>query len=140
MDAQWMLICQRCTEFQPAMEIQDDFDWTTSAQSYPDLDEAPSFITQQQQTVQQTAFTITADPSNLSGKQLQVYNAVCEHYEGVGQPPLRMTVSGTAGTGKTYLIHCLRLLLQHQVYVAAPTGVAAFNVEGHTPLTPQPPH
>ena len=43
-----------------------------------------------------------------------------------------MIVSGTAGTGKSYLIHCLRLFLQHQVVVAAPTGVAAFNIDGHT--------
>ena len=43
-----------------------------------------------------------------------------------------MIVSGTAGTGKSYLIHCLRLLIQHQLCVAAPTGVAAFNVNGHT--------
>ena len=47
-------------------------------------------------------------------------------------PPLRMIVSGTAGTGKSYLIHCLRLLLGNRVCVAAPTGVAAFNIEGHT--------
>ena len=39
-----------------------------------------------------------------------------------------MMVSGTAGTGKSYLIHCLYHLLQHQLVVAAPTGVAAFNV------------
>ena len=41
-------------------------------------------------------------------------------------------MSGTAGTGKSYLIHCLRGLLQDQVRVVAPTGVAAFNVEGVT--------
>ena len=43
-----------------------------------------------------------------------------------------MIVSGTAGTGKSYLIHCLRLLLQQQVRVATPTGVADFSVDGHT--------
>ena len=41
-------------------------------------------------------------------------------------------MSGTAGTGKSYLIHCLRLLLQDKVRVAAPTGVAAFNIDGQT--------
>ena len=40
--------------------------------------------------------------------------------------------AGTAGTGKSYLIHCLRLLLDNRVHVAAPTGVAAFNIGGHT--------
>ena len=46
--------------------------------------------------------------------------------------PLQMIVSGTAGTGKSYLIHCLRLLLKDKVRVVAPTGVAAFNVDGNT--------
>ena len=40
--------------------------------------------------------------------------------------------SGTGGTRKSYLIHCLRLLLNSRVCVAAPTGVAAFNIKGHT--------
>ena len=34
--------------------------------------------------------------------------------------------------GKSYLIHGLRLLLDHRVRIAPPTGVAAFNIEGHT--------
>ena len=49
-----------------------------------------------------------------------------------GASPLRIIVCGTAGTGKSYLIHCLRLLLKDKVRVAAPTGVAAFNIDGHT--------
>ena len=46
--------------------------------------------------------------------------------------PLYMIVPGTAGTGKSYLIHCLRLLLKDKVCVAAPTGVAAFKIDGYT--------
>ena len=46
--------------------------------------------------------------------------------------PLHMIISGTAGTGKSYLIHCLRLLLHDKVRVVVPTGVAAFNVDGNT--------
>ena len=77
-------------------------------------------------------FSTFASPENLQGKQLQVYNIVQTHYESSNPPPLHMIVSGTAGTGKSYLIHCLRLLLNKQLCVTAPTGVAAFNVEGHT--------
>ena len=77
-------------------------------------------------------FSTFASPENLQGKQLQVYNIVQTHYESSNPPPLHIIVSGTAGTGKSYLIHCLRLLLNKQLCVTAPTGVAAFNVEGHT--------
>ena len=40
--------------------------------------------------------------------------------------------NGTARTGKSYLINCLRLLLGDILRVAAPTGVAAFIISGHT--------
>ena len=125
-----MLICQRNTDLQPNTDSQQDIDWTLASQSYPNLEEAPSFISQQRQVAGEHVFTTSADPQNLQGKQLQVYTAVQQHHNAV--PPLRMIVSGTAGTGKSYLIHCLRLLLQHQLRVAAPTGVAAFNVDGCT--------
>ena len=127
-----MLICQRNTDLQPNTDSQQDIDWTLASQSYPNVEEAPSFISQQRQVAAEHVFTTSADPQNLQGKQLQVYTAVQQHHDAVNPPPLRMIVSGTAGTGKSYLIHCLRLLLQHQLRVAAPTGVAAFNVDGCT--------
>ena len=43
-----------------------------------------------------------------------------------------MVVTGTAGTGKSYLIQCIRLLLGDALKVAAPTGVASFIIEGTT--------
>ena len=41
-------------------------------------------------------------------------------------------VSGKAGTGKSTLVHYLRLALSRNMVVVAPTGVAALNVEGAT--------
>ena len=43
-----------------------------------------------------------------------------------------MIVSGTASTGKLYIINCLKLLLQSKLCVAAPTVVAAYNIERYT--------
>ena len=126
-----MLICQRNTDLQPNIDTQEEIDWTMSCLSYPNVEEAPSFLSQQRQAAGEHLFTTTADPLKLQGKQLQVYTTIQHHHTAINPPPLRMIVSGTAGTGKSYLIHCLRLLLQHQLRVAAPTGVAAFNVEGH---------
>ena len=127
----WMLICQHNAEFGQATGEEEDCDWSLAARAYTELREMPSYIAQQRQEfVAQSALTTTAHASHLQGKQLQAYTAVRDHSESSdpNRPPLRMVVSGTAGTGKSYLIQCLKLLLK----VAAPTGVAAFNVDGYT--------
>ena len=129
---EWMLVCQRNADLQPDMTSQQDFDWTLPAQAYPNLEQMPSFIAQQRQSAPQHTFTTTADPHHLTGKQLEAYNIVLRHVQAESPPPLHMIVSGTAGTGKSYLIHCLKLLLDDKVRVAAPTGVAAFNIDGQT--------
>ena len=127
-----MLICQSNADLQPSTETQDDADWSAGSQAYPNVEEMPTFISRHREAAGQQSFTTSADPRNLQGKQLQAYTLIQEHAEAHHSPPLRLIVSGTAGTGKSYLIHCLRLLLDHRVRVAAPTGVAAFNIEGHT--------
>ena len=96
---------------------------------YPNLEELPSFVTRQRQSSSQHVFTTTAD---LQWKQLPAYNIVKEHLETETSSPLHMIVSETAGTRKSYLIQYLRLLLMDRVRVAAPTGVTAFHIEGHT--------
>ena len=127
-----MLICQRNADLQPNVDSQEDVDWTRAAQAYPNLEEMPTFICRQRESADEHLFSTSADPQQLQGKQLQAYTLVREHAETEAPPPLKMIVSGTAGTGKSYLIHCLRLLLKSRVRVAAPTGVAAFNIEGYT--------
>ena len=131
----WMLICQQNAEFGHATGEEDDCDWSLAARAYTELREMPSYIAQQRQEfVAQSALTTTAHASHLQGKQLQAYTAVRDHSESSdpNRPSLRMVVSGTAGTGKSYLIQCLKLLLKDRLCVAAPTGVAAFNVDGYT--------
>ena len=129
-----MLICQHNAKFVQMTGEEEDCDWSLAAKEYPDLRQMPSFIAQQRQEFVVQSFTTSADPSHLQGKQLLAYSAVREHSESSNpsQSPLRMVVSGTAGTGKSYLIQCLKLLLKDRLCVAAPTGVAAFNVDGYT--------
>ena len=129
---EWMLVCQRNADLQPNLESEQEVDWTRAAQAYANIKEIPSFISRQRESAAQRAFTTSADPRQLQRKQLQVYTIVQQHMEAETPPPLRMIISGTAGTGKSYVIHCLRLLLGDRVRVAAPTGVAAFNIGGHT--------
>ena len=129
-----MVICQHNTDSNVLTEVrlQQEFNWTIDSLCYPNIEEASSFLARQRQESTAHVFSTSANPDNLQGKQLQVYNTVKSHCEGNESQPLHMIISGTAGTGKSYLIHCLRLLLKDQLYVAAPTGVAAFNVQGYT--------
>lgn len=129
----WMLICQYRAEFTDSTTDQNNCDWSLAAMAYPNLQEMPSFIAQQRQQYVPQAVSTTANPDHLQGKQLDAYRIVHEHFKAEAQaPPLRMIVSGTAGTGKSYLIQCLKLLLGDRLRVTAPTGVAAFNVNGYT--------
>lgn len=127
-----LLICQRTVDYHSTVCCDSDFNWSSSSMLYSNLHEMPTFVTRCCKSAQERAFTTTADPNNLQGKQLAAYDLVKHHMESEDQSPLRLIISGTAGTGKSYLIHCLRLLLRNKVCVVAPTGVAAYNVDGRT--------
>ena len=120
---EWMLICQRNADLQPDFDSDNGHNWS---HSYPNLEELPTFLSRYRQTAAPHVYTTTADPQLLRGKQLRVYQLVQEHLDGDGCPPLRLIVSGTAGTGKSFLINCLRSLLKSKL------RVAAFNVDGNT--------
>ena len=131
----WMLICQLGAEFSESTGVdQSACDWSLAGNAYPDLLELPSFIAQQHQHYEVPHVQTSADTALLQGKQLQVYNVVRDHFtdQQAQKQPLRMVISGTAGTGKSYLIQCLKLLLGDKQDVSAPTGVASFNVDGIT--------
>ena len=130
----WMLLCQHKPEFTDSANADSSVDWSLAAKAYPNLDEMPHFIAQQRQHHVPQPSSTTADPERLQGKQLHAYSIVRDHFEErkAGKQPLRMIVSGTAGTGKSYLIQCIKLLLRDHLYVTAPTGPAAYNVDGHT--------
>ena len=127
-----MLICERVSQLQPDVYTPEDYDWLAEARSYPNIEEAASFIAQEKQRTTPTPFTTTATPDNLQGRQYDVYDTVKVHFEQGDDDPLHIIVNGTAGTGKSYLINCLKLLLGTSLKVAAPTGVAAFIIEGRT--------
>ena len=132
----WMLICQHRMQVDETSQNQTnlDFDWCEAGRQYPNLHEAAQFITQHCEHAHATAESnnTTYDPQRLQGKQLQVYNQVLHHSQHLHLEPLRIIVSGTAGTGKSFLIGCLAKLLQAAVKIMAPTGVAALNVHGYT--------
>ena len=131
-----MLLCSHQQKLEGNdIHSSQEVDWTAAGRQYSNLNEMPSFIAQQrQQDSHSSAHKVEVDPSKLQGKQLEAYNIVKCHYFSHQQQrtSLKMIVSGTAGTGKSYLIWCLQKLLGDHVRVTAPTGVAAYNVHGHT--------
>ena len=81
---------------------------------------------------------------NLNEMQKTIFKKIEDHYyDTISEKhvePLRMLIMGTAGTGKSYLIKAVRSRLhtmagneaESPVLVIAPTGVAAFNINGAT--------
>lgn len=113
-------------------QTSSDYDWCEAGRQYPNLHEAVQFIAHHREHAHATADNTMYDSQRLQGKQLQVHNQVLHHSQHLHHEPLRIMVSGTAGTGKSYLIGCLVKLLWTAVKIMAPTGVAAFNVHGYT--------
>ena len=80
---------------------------------------------------------------NLNEDQLRIFQTVRNHVHSQCTSPLnenaqpcRMFISGCGGTGKSYLIKTIKawvcLVTDKHVAVTAPTGIAAFNINGLT--------
>ena len=56
------------------------------------------------------------------------------HFEDISddKEPLHLIINGIAGTGKSYVIHAIHILLQQRCAVTAPTGKASFHIGGTT--------
>ena len=135
---EWMLICHHRAQLVDNEEASTEtVDWLEAARRYPNLEEAPTFIVRSKESyTPRRSSSNSPDSRLLQGKQLEAYETVLQHYQqqqlNMNPQPLRMIVSGTAGTGKSFLICCLEDLLQGKVRLLAPTGVAAFNIHGCT--------
>jgi len=79
--------------------------------------------------------------THLSGEQREVFRLVEAHLRltqaflaghGNRPPPLQLMVCGTAGTGKTYLICALGVLLGSLMKTTATTGKASSSIAGMT--------
>ena len=48
---EWMLVCRAYSMLEPQIDVQKEHDWNAAAQRYPNLLEAPSFISHHRDTV-----------------------------------------------------------------------------------------
>ena len=114
-----------------------DFDWLAESQPHHHfIPPSRTFLTEaknaQPQINDPMALQPQYDPQHLNAEQRLVYDHVEVHSNRIDAEPMSIMELGTAGTGKSYLIHCLRRLLGATVRVLAPTGVAAVNIGGAT--------
>ncbi len=82
---------------------------------------------------------------SLNEKQFQIYTHILQHISRDNSTPLQIFITGGAGVGKSMVLRCvyqglLRLLAKKEgqnpeaprIIIAAPTGKAAYLVEGNT--------
>ena len=130
----WMKLCWHQQEYDTGSdEISKNMDWSAAGRCYDSLQEMPSFLAQERKEYTDKRNDMKLEPEKLKGNQLEAYQLVYNHYHDQAKgAPLKMVIAGTAGTGKSYLIKCLKTLLCDHLCIRAPTGVAAYNVHGHT--------
>ena len=112
--------------------VYADFDWLAHSQQYNHLMQPScTFLIQSKNADPLNHPAVLPDPAydlqQLNTGQRRVYDHVHTYTINPQADPLALSVLGTAGTGKSYLIHCLRQLLGQSVTLQAPTGVAAVN-------------
>jgi hypothetical protein len=127
-------------------DIDRNHDWINDPmQRYSDTDltEIDTFVSRESR-INAEKEKSTVDYQSLNDNQKKIFKRIESHYQNVlaghQDEPLKIIVMGTAGTGKTYLIDAIRSRLQEMVgtkskspvVVLAPTGVAAFNINGMT--------
>jgi len=125
-------------------DLDRSYDWPSHAGIYLDLDDDFWENSKRSYPADQTV-SIAQTSESLQPEQRRVYDVILYQYErilrGESPPPLRINVDGFAGTGKSYVITMISAHLQYRaqlagrgnpIFRAAPTGVAAFNIQGRT--------
>ena len=126
-------------------ELDRDYNWSTHRGTWSQLDEKTHWQEARLQPLPSQPLP-AATPSSLQSAQRVIYDAVVNHYKrvllGYSPPePLRVNIDGEAGTGKSHLIAVLSSTLSELAATAgkpsplvraAPTGVAAFGINGQT--------
>jgi hypothetical protein len=106
------------------------FDWTVHNAEW-NLTTIETFLPEAKLRTPKKSLDIV-DISLLNSEQKNIYDHVVNQELTNTQHPLRALVLGTAGTGKSFLIHAIRSLFGEACTVVAPTGVAASNINGQT--------
>ena len=120
------------------------FDWTETARAIPPalIRESANWITKRRNEALEDPSVLnrrqqqTVDPARLNRQQMLAYNILASHHaalNGATSPePLQVIITGTAGSGKSYLINAIKALLGDTCILTGNTGLAGYNIEGCT--------
>jgi len=139
-----------CTTDLGIRDIDRNHDWINEGKqnySVTDIAMAGNFVRQSSNNArdnQREKINDIIEYQSLNENQKKVFKKIKTHFNNILMrkevAPLRIIVMGTAGTGKSYLIKAIRGQLcrmagagsKSPILVIAPTGVAAFNINGST--------
>ena len=127
----------------------EDYDWSSTCIILPEGKEPKKWLQESiKENEEQETETVDLElpqvsPLSLNENQRTIVSLVLlTLYNFVENPqdyhPLRLVVSGTAGTGKSYVIKCLQRLVRQvfgandAIQVITPTGNSAYLVQGRT--------
>ncbi len=138
----WMLLCRINQDYGEAgnqMSDNEEVDWFEEVRAVPRdlLREAPGWIYSQRKEAEelgqqyQEDQLCVSDPETLNDKQRLTFDLITSQNDDNAKP-VHMIVSGTAGTGKTYLISAVKQVLGAHCIVTATTEIAAFSINGQT--------
>jgi len=129
-------------------DIDTQFDWQASYRMYDseDVKTGEMYLEEQKRQTEHITDDIPdVDISKLTDNQRRIWVKVFSHYSRTllhqNPPPLRINIDGTAGTGKSFLISAITKTLNSfaaerglgsPIIRVAPTGIAAFNINGST--------
>ena len=146
----WMLLCRINQDYGEAgnqMSDNEAVDWSEEVRAVPRdlLRELPGLIYSKRKEAEelgqqyQEDQLCVSDPETLNDKQRLAFDLITSQNDDNAKPenddnakPVHMIVSGTAGTGKTYLISAVKQVLGAHCIVTATTGIAAFSINGQT--------
>ncbi len=138
----WILLCRINQQFQEAgnqMSDNEAVDWFEEVRAVPRdlLRESPGWIYSKRKEAEELGQQYQEDqlcvsyPETLNDKQRLAFDLITSQNDDNAKP-VHMIVSGTAGTGKTYLIRAVKQVLGAHCIVTATTGIAAFSINGQT--------
>ena len=136
---EWMHLADLCVNDvveENDIENVDNQYWQSFQENYSDeqIGNIPSWLDRQKEN-----FTSEPNPldsfktnaSSLNAAQRKAFDIVANHLE-QQKKQLLMIISGVAGSGKSFVINNIKVLLREKCVVTAYFGIAAFNVKGKT--------